>query len=389
MISIEGIVNNFNEIIATNNKDTIIRTIKEYHPIIGLFLISSVKVKEYLKYITYNLLDFDDECVNYLIKINNYNMGDDENKELDIDDRNSIHHDDDINFIIANISMGYVSRNDINNINNIYNNFKYCAFEILYQMILANNFELLDTFIIMNFYNNQNDGLEDIDIFNDALCKYSMRETNSLEMIRIFHNYYQAYPDKMNFDITIVLNCALVNGKEICMHYALNNGAEYFVDVNQFNNDEIIDTLIYAIIGKNLNCVRTICDVYLNEFIQDCNWERYILFASTFGTIDIVKYLLNLQPHLVEQIENLYNKILKYALINVNNDCVLFALNNGAIYNDNMLEFVHEYNTLYNRCIDNPDYLDTYDFYIVFRLLPDNYEHELQKCIDFVKYRLE
>jgi len=324
-----------------------------------------------------------------MIKINNFNMADDEDKVLNENELNVIHHDDDINYIIQNIVQEYVKKNDIDNINNIYGYLKYSVFEILYQMILESNFELLDTFIIMNFYNNNNDGLEDDNVFNEALCKYIMREKNSLEMIRIFHNYHNAYPNKMNFDITTVFNCSLVNGNEKCMHYALNNGAEYSINDNPFNNTEIIDTLTYAIIGKNLNCIKKVCSMYLTNFINEDNWERYILFASTFGTIEVLQYLINLKPHRIEQIEELYNKILKYALIDSNFDCIKYALNNGAIFNDDMETFVNEYNRLYSRCTDDADHLDSYDFYIKLRTLSDNYEDELQKCINIIKYQLE
>ena len=173
------------------------------------------------------------------------------------------------------------------------------------------------------------------------------------------------------------------------MHYALNNGAEYSINDNQFDNTEIIDTLIYAIIGKNLNCIKNVCSMYLTTYINENNWERYILFASTFGTIEVLQYLINLNPHLIEQIDELYNKILKYALINTNLDCIKYALNNGAIYNDNMEVFVNEYNRLYSRSTDELDHLDSYDFYITLRTLPDNYEFQLEQNINYIKYRIE
>jgi hypothetical protein len=384
MSTIKDQIDIFNKVLTDGDNDIIMNTIKSFHPFLILYLINNNNIKKYTKKLPERFfnIEFDDECVKYIINIYKFNH------DPDSYDTINYHHDDDISFIIRYISNVYIINNDINNINNLYYHFKNCAFEILYQMILCNSVELLDTFMIMNFYNNDSDGLEDDSIFDEAFCKYIMRETNCVEMISIFHNYSKAYPDKMSVDINTVFNCALVYGDEKCMHYALNHGADYSLDNNPFDIAEPVDTLMYAIIGNNINCIKTVCELYLNKYINENIWEQYILFAAAFGTIEIIQYLISLKPHKFEQIEQVYNKILKYGLINANFNCVKYALNNGAIYNDEMGIFVHYYNTLYSRSTDNVNHLDSYDYYIILRTLPNNYDTEYQKCLDYIKYRI-
>ncbi len=405
MANLIEIVKTFDESITKEDNETIINNIKSYHPILVMYLDNKYDIKKIINDLPDDFFkfDFDDVCVQYIMDIHKIHLNDilsfikSDNMTTWITDRlnhieneiDTLNEDEEVTNIIKTILEIYINNNDLHNINNIYKQFNCFAFEILYQIISESKVELLDTFIIMNFYNNKENGLEDEEIFDEAFCKYIMSADNSTAMIRIFHDYCSAYPDKMIFNIDTVFNCALVNGNEKCMHYALNYGANYSIQYNHTNPADIIDTLIYAIIGKNINCIKTICEIYLTKNINDDNWERYLLFSSAFGTVEILQYLISLKPHKIEQIEQLYNNILKYALFNINLDCIKYALNNGAIFNDEMEVFVNNYNKLYKRSSNFSIHHDSFDFRNVMCTLPDNYNDEYKKCIDFIKCGLE
>jgi hypothetical protein len=142
---------------------------------------------------------------------------------------------------------------------------------------------------------------------------------------------------------------------------------------------------MYAIIGKNIRCVQTVFDMFINK--QNVNnitmFKCYFNFAAVYGTLEIIQYMITRKPHFVDQIENFYDNLLKFALCEGNIEIVKFAINNGATYNHNMKIFVEDYNN--NR---NDDYIgvenDDFDMYELKRLLPEDINDRIEECMRFI-----
>jgi hypothetical protein len=339
----------------------IINILSKIHPIELLYYeIINLNFIEYNKKLPkeYLLFQLDDIAINFIEKI------------LDIR-------------IIEKIIKLYIDNNDIMNLNIFYEKFYNYEENIIFEFIKQNKHAELQIFMIFNLYNNNHADYNQNN-FNHHYCISIISRGDNVELLEVFRMYHLQFPHKIKFNINYVLKAALIYGRELCMYYALNNGAMYLIeDTDDYDPSlEILDTLIYAIIGKKLICVKTIYERLFEHFKND-NLINYINFSAIYAGPDVVAYLINLRLGLFDK--DIYNDILKHALCNANIENVKFAIINGAIYTFDMNDFVEEYNTENYRsesvvAIDD----DYFDFWHIRHSLPENFNLKYKECIDFI-----
>jgi hypothetical protein len=176
------------------------------------------------------------------------------------------------------------------------------------------------------------------------------------------------------------------------MQYALNNSSinyhyeeenEGYTTVNGIY--PFTDTIMYAIMGKNINCIRTAFDMFMKEINNNGvnNWEQYFKFAAVYGSLEIIKYMITIKPYFVNEIKDFYNNILKFALCEGNIEIVKFAIINGAIYSSHLDEFVSNYND--GRCPNSIEIDEDYtNFYDLKYKCPENIEERIMECMKFI-----
>ncbi len=393
MASFQDQINIIKDVLMTHNKDTIVKTISSIHPVILMYYQMMDNTFEYYNdklSEEYFKLDIDDTIkmlidigdvnfVNYIIKELNYNKCCFENQEL---------YNKGIK-IIESMIEHYFETEDIYNLNIIHENTNWAntMSYVIHYSIIKNKPALLEMFLM----NPKNNNIKDAepDDFKSVQCSHIMYTGDLVEIVRVFHEYSKKYPDFIDFDFNLVFNAALVNGRYKCMQYALENGTinyHYEKEDNKLLTVNGIypftDSIMYAIIGKNIKCIQTVIDMFSNKINCINKWEEYFKFASVYGTIDIIKYMLTLKPYSPEQIEGFYNKILKFALCQANINIVKFAISNGASFNEEMNTFVKDYN--HGRGPEEAIDDDYIDFYMVKYTLPDDFKKKYIECIKFI-----
>ncbi len=302
----------------------------------------------------------------------------------------SIENNKKISKIIEGVIEYYIENNDIDNLNNIHQVINKEGIEtintiyyIINSCIILNNYKILKMFLL-----NPNNNFEETepDEFKYYICSHIMFRGDLVEIIKVFHEYSIKFPNFINFDFNLVFNAALVNGREKCMEYAINNGKiEYHYEDNKYGYTTVekifpfTDSIMYAIIGKNINCVKMVFELFKNKINN--NWYEYFKFASVYGTLEIIQYMLKIKQN-IELNNDFYNNILKFALCNGNIDIVKFAYNNGAIYSNDIHDFIEDYNDSRGpaSAVDE-DYID---FYMNKYTLPENFNEKYFECMKFI-----
>jgi hypothetical protein len=343
-----SIIDNIKQILATNNEETIINTINKINPVILMHY--QLNIDSALEYYNNKLPK---EHFN-IFNVETDEVPDNNNEYLLIDDEEELefnynkcyqieqttreillelgnvqlvqhYYDKYVKYlhcskIFLDIATKFIKNNDFDSIKNIYPKIINENF-LIYELLGQNNIEMLGQ--VLNIPNI------DFDIIK--FFKNNSGHIINRYNIDIIKQIYQLSLNSENpfFDINMILNAALVDGNEIIMQFALYNGATFEIDTT----DGIYkDTIIYAIVGNNIKCCQTIIDLFVDK-TEDKNWIHYFLLAAIYGTPEIIIYLLLHKPYMVEQIDNLYNKILNGALCNGNIECFKFAIANGATFN--------------------------------------------------------
>jgi hypothetical protein len=198
-----------------------------------------------------------------------------------------------------------------------------------------------------NYYDD-NYGYDFFD-FVSSYCASIMMQGDHIEIIQVLHKYYLQYSDYIDFDFELLFNAALVWGREKCMQFALDNHkAEYYYreeDGEHLINNifEITDSITYAIKGCNMTCIQTVFNIFMDK-LNIKNRKNYFNFAASYGTPEIIQYMITLKPFLVDEIEDFYNNILQFSLANANIENVKYALEHGADYDNSMMAFFEEFN---------------------------------------------
>ena len=255
-------------------------------------------------------------------------------------------------------------------LNYLYINYETIIYEILelnkpnvLEQVVRAGIALNKSFSAFNYYGNN-----------------VVKQYDSAEVMQKYIELSNEFPDHMYFDIDIFLRTTLNYGKVNCMQVALNNGANFqeyeWEDPEDYMNKS--DSIIHAILGNNMTCIRTMFE--LVEIFELNDWKSYISFASVHGTVEIIEYIISKESNIINEYENIYNEILKYALCNANINVVQYALNNGAVYSDDMLEFVNDYNETRS---EEPLELDEdFDnFHYKRDKLPAHFQEKLNNCI--------
>ena len=394
MSTIQDKINIIKDIFNTQNEELIIETLKTIHPIIITYyemldenfknyMISTINDK-----LPTNFFDIDvNKDINIFIEIRDATFVCYAEKAYDTNDK-----------IITKMINYYIKNNDINNLKIISNymtdkddHFDYDT--VIEKCIKYNKLEALN-FILMEYTNDFHD--YDICTFEGYYSTFIMKHGDLIDIIKIFHEFLIKYPDfnssHFNFNFNVVFNAALKYGREKCMHYALNNGSiDYYNDSLDHSNGyyryiieifDFQDSIIFAIMGKNLNCIQIVFDIFKNQ-LDNNNWDKYFKFAAVYGTLDIIKYMITLKPYLVGEIENFYTNILQFALCEGNLEIVQFAINNGATYSVDMDEFIKEYNS--DREIIQPNFMDDFiDYGRSLHSLPKDIDKRIEKCMQFI-----
>ena len=355
------------EVFKTSTDDFILETLTKYHPCILLYYKKmNEDFNQYFEKIPIEFFNFniDEECckiINIFVKSHKA--------------RN----------IYNSIIIHFIKFNDISNINILYQKYD-CLDFIVEALIVSNNPELLELFLSMNLY-NQN-GIElmaDVFFTSNSLI---FNRTDKVHICQVLHNYFQNNSaSQEDYHVNTILNTALVYGRENSMHFALNNGGTFSQD--DMHQNITPDTMFYAIVGGNINCIKTIYETF-KEHIEDRNILQYINFASIFGTPEIIEYILTFKPHITDQIDKrkFFNSILMYSLCNLNTQIMEYALRNGAVYKDGYLEYIKKFNSIYDRTFEDESlgFLleDKYDFWFVFCRLPEDYNTKLPEFIETI-----
>ena len=402
MDSIEDQVNIIKNVLKTKNDELIINTIKDIDPIILMYYQMMDNSFEYYNdklpeeyfnidfkksidiFIDINDIDF----IIYIIKEFNFfqnNYQNFANRKKGIE-------------ILEEMIRYYVENNEIDNLNIILEKFEcfegsnvFYILSLIYDYCYRNNkYEILEMYL-MDPANNNEDEVEPDD-FNHTRCCPLMTYGDYVDIVKVLHKYSKAFPAFINFDFNLIFNAAIIQGREKCMQYCLDNST-----INYYYNNEtysfpvetvneiykITDSIMYAIIGKNINCVRTVFDMFKNEIKEINKWEEYFKFASVYGTLEIIQYMIMIKPYLVDQIEGFYNNILKFALCQGNIDIIKFAILNGATYSTNMIAFVKDYND--GRNFEYVGIDEDYNgFYDEKYICPKNIEERVSECMQFI-----
>jgi hypothetical protein len=395
MASIEVQVNIIKDVLKTRDKELIINTIKDIHPIILMYYQMIDNTFEYYtdklpeEYFNFNI----DNAIEMFIDINDIDFVFYIIKEFNFDINREKGHQ-----IIEEMIRYYIENDEVDNLNMIYEknhilgSNAFCILEPIYNYCYRNNKSDILEIYLMNPANNDEDEAEP-DEFNHTMCCPLMTYGDYVDIIKVLYKYSKEYPAFFNFDFNLVFNSAIIQGREKCMQYCLdhlNDSINYHYEEEKYlfpfeTVNEIFpftDSIMYAIIGKNMNCVRTVFYMFKNK-INESNWEHYFKFASVYGTLEIIKYMIMIKPYLVDKIECFYNNILKFALCEGNIDIVKFAILNGATYSPNMIRFIQKYNE--GR---EPDYTgideDYTGFYDEKYHCPKNLNEKIMECIQFI-----
>jgi hypothetical protein len=415
MESIGNQINIIIDVLKTQDTTLITNTINSINPIIIMYykmmdasINSYINTKSLEEYFNFD----DDEVIDILNEINDINFVIYLINELincifpkgKLDSFNKTYYipletkNKKINYLISNMNKHYIETNELDNLKTMIDNKYFFDDDYIDNCIYNNNLEAL-RMLLMDPSNHTGNFKNIFDFsvssFNANICSLIMETGDMLEFIQLFHDFSKKFPDLGEFDFDIVFNSALVYGRNKCINYVLNNSSinyffDKYCDPDDDNIDQVIynfyfhDTIISAIMGKNMNNVETVFNMFINEPNVINNWEIYIKFAAIYGTLDIIKYMITIKPHLVELIDNFYNNILQFALCQGNLDIVKFAIDNGAIYSTNMIEFAEEYNDSRNE--DNADIFryDASGYFDVLFEFSENINENIEECMTFI-----
>ncbi len=274
----------------------------------------------------------------------------------------------------------------IRNINKFISNF---------DIIIYNNYYHIFQVCLTSY-----DFIEECEINHSFINVYASNIFSYGDHVEIFQIYIE-FINNTDYDIfgnahiygskfKTLCESALVEGRERTMQFALNN--ENSLELYEYQNTNIYsdfmflafqfhDTINYAIMGQNLNCIRTVIDIYTaTNTINDENWEVYFTFAAVYGNMNIINYFLIIKPFMPELIEDFYNKMLKFALCNANINVIKWALNNGAVYSQTIGDFVEHYNQ--NRAEEVEMIGEDWSLFITNKYtLPNNFQTKYHECM--------
>ena len=218
---------------------------------------------------------------------------------------------------------------------------------------LINNNSFVNIGILVNLLFG--DGYEG---FMFTAMSYALKH-NKIEVVsHLITEYYFDNEPGLSFDIGIVLSDI---SKLMDVSESLN---EFLIEMNNFEipiyqedlEDCFVNALIYgrfntmmvlinyganindkcicaAIIGGNLECI----DYLINNYeVSDNLIKRLLLASSSVGTKEIIQYLIQRFPHIINNI--IINEMFTFALAYANKECCIYIKELGEIKYNKMLE---------------------------------------------------
>jgi len=291
-----------------------------------------------------------------------------------IEDQNDISKLNKLKLVIIRNINKFISNFNIIIYNNYYHIFQVC----LTSYDFIEECEIYHSFINVNASTILSHG-DHVEIFQIYIDFINNTDYDIFDTADIYESKFKT-----------LFESALVEGRERTMQFALNN--ENPLELYEYQNTNIYsdfmflafqfhDTINHAIIGQNLNCISTVINIYTaTNTINDENWEVYFTFAAVYGNMEIINYFLVIKPFMPEQIEDFYNKMLKFALCNANIDIVNWALHNGAVYSQTMETFINDYNR--DRAEEVETIIEDWCFFSTKKYtLPNNFQTKYHECM--------
>lgn len=205
--------------------------------------------------------------------------------------------------------------------------------------------------------------------------------------IEMKENNFNGFSENVNYQT--LCDCALITGNyDVCL-FAIENGAEYtdydITDINGYTFADPPGSISYAIIGLNFDCIKYVIDQYKNNndrsnFERD--WKYYMKWVASFSTIEILTYIINNVDGIIETFDNLYDYILEWAVINGNIELCQYALDNNAVFTDDMNTRMIEYNK--NRPERAYADGDDIDFEYFSESLTSKMKDSIEKCMTII-----
>ncbi len=279
------------------------------------------------------------------------------------------------------------------------------SFKIITECCNQNNYNLFE--ILINYIINKKYVINEM-TSNDLITKCFIKNIDSRFMLKyidisfefpkifvtnfmtiFFHSLTHGRADIMDKAIEI----SRIENKNIIWRGMYQNEVNLYKKlwVDYFWDHEIdflqyADSIIFAIMGKNLICVQEMYNFYINNVNTEINaWKKYIFFASSNGTLEILQYFIRINPNGINLINDFYGKVLMCALLNVNQPIVQFAINNGAVLKENMISFIQNYNLNYRNSFEAYNIPDWYSQFHQLRAVEiEDYDIKYVECLELL-----
>ncbi len=276
---------------------------------------------------------------------------------------------------------------------------KVCGDNIIIRCVVTNNFEVFEQLVMYKISINSPISQE----ASDHILKLTVKNSACVRFISRYLDFILENPKFFVVNCASVFFNSLIHGSphvmmkliELSKHTFDNliwqmprhNGEsiqttenKLWIEYNWDHENDFLnyaDSIIYAIRGKNLYCVHI---MFLEMFkiktttINTHILEKYIMFAASDGTLEILQYIINTVPNIESNIVNLYHKILLFAMLNANKEIVMFAKNKGAVLiAEQVKQYVENYNTAYR---DNMPFMNNLSH--IFHQYREEYINEYQ-----------
>lgn len=191
-------------------------------------------------------------------------------------------------------------------------------------------------------------------------------------------------------DYQCLHECSLLTGHYDITQFAFENGAEFIEYDENFDNDFgsflTPGSISYAIVGNNMDCVKYTIDAFKNRntgLLFLAEWKNYIKWSASHGTLEILEYIITNIDGIQDIFDNFYGYILEWALSNGNITIVQYALDNGAIFTDDIHTRIIEYNMQrpYKYISDEEDMTD-FNYYTL--SLSNKTKYNIEKCMAII-----
>lgn len=231
-------------------------------------------------------------------------------------------------------------------------------------------------------FNEEEDGEFNFDLYCTMILeKY---DESFLEIIQKYSEMSNTFDGFDTINFQSLHECALITGHYDIIQYTRDNGA-VFSDYDEGEYSYNPGSISYAVVGNNIDCVKYVIEQYKNNIENLINideWKNYIKWTAGFSTVEIINYIVSNIDGIQDIFHNFYAYILEWALTNGNIELVKYALENGAIFTDDMHTRIIEYNSDRKPNESNIDDFTDFDYYTL--SLTDNIKNNIEKCMAII-----